>query len=213
MSEETKEIKIRLVAAEKGLDLIKDVFESMLKPATDAIGQIIASPLQMIAFNRQINNLKKVEKNIREKGLTTKNINSKVLFPYLQGIALEENEKLQDMYANLITNYIDANKNLTITVYPSILQQLSTHEVVLLEYVLNQRGYVMFTGNDDIEVKNVSHAMVANLERLGLLINSSNIGNFITDEDLDLHFKSATYHITPFATEFLFACGIESNIN
>ena len=66
-----------------------------------------------------------IENNSKMSSLTA-------LFPYLEGIALEEEEDLQEMWANMFVNYIDTEKNLTMMVFPDILKHLSSNEVKML---------------------------------------------------------------------------------
>ena len=98
------------------------------------MGLLLSDNVKVWRLKNQIRNLNKVEQYVKTRGINVKKVNLK-LFPYLEGVSMEEDDKLQDVWARLMTNYIDSKKNLSLTVYPNILKQLWTNEVNILEYM------------------------------------------------------------------------------
>ncbi len=170
-------------------------------PAADTFGLIRHDNMNVRRLKNQIACLKKVRKIVEDEGLTMKQVNLKALFPLLEGIALEEGENgdetLQDMWTNLLVNYIDSSKNLASHVYPSILSQLSTHEVEILQYMMKKSGSVnvWFQGHPNEEMYYPNEEL-ANLVRLGLIVGEGRETQGIFHE----------YRINSFGYAFLSAC-------
>lgn len=102
-------------------------------------------------------------------------------------------------------NYLDSEKNLTITVYPLILSQLSTNEVKILDF-LNKKHTLnigVINKTNDIEY-NV--AEISNLERLGLIremVNISKYGDGKSDYEEE---GSDEFYLTSFGSKLVKAC-------
>ncbi|KQN32358.1 hypothetical protein ASE92_17275 [Pedobacter sp. Leaf41] len=82
------------------------ILTKLIGPAAEEWGGIISDNLKPRRLKNQIRNLKKVQQIVQDEGLKLRNVNLKVLFPYLENVSLEEDESLQNMWANLFTNYL-----------------------------------------------------------------------------------------------------------
>lgn len=142
----------------------------LLGPSADIYGQMLASGAQMQFLKNQIKNFKKVQKIVDDDNINIKQINLKVLFPYLNGVALEEDETLQDMWANLLVNYIDASKLLIETVYPNIISQLSTQNIEIINYMAKNDGKLEMNPTEHLEKVEKSVESLPNLIRLGIVV-------------------------------------------
>lgn len=188
----------------------------LLGPSADIYGQILASGAQMQFLKNQIKNFKKVQKIVDDDNINIKQVNVKVLFPYLNGVALEEDETLQDMWANLFVNYIDTTKNLTVIVYPDILKQLSTNEVVILKYV-NENKAGIRTGFQRSKDVLFNSDEIANLSRLGLISEQKHLFKDHYIDEITNEKKVwkeeiggvGEYILTSFGKFFLKACSME----
>lgn len=196
------EINIKSSTLEKGLELAKDLLGKIAAPAVEELGLMISDNIKHRRLKNQINNLGKVRKIIEDKGMTLKEVNMKVLFPYLEGIAVEEDETLQDMWANLFVNYVDSKSNLKLTVYPLILKQLSSKEV---EILLKTSANGMIKNNNEI------NSEINNLERLGLIklqdLHTKGNNNFINN----LLGSIIIYVLSEFGKDFIEACTLREN--
>ena len=158
------EFNVKSTTVEKALDIVKDLSERLFGPSVEEFGLILNDNLKLRRLRNQIRNFKKVEAMVQKDGITVKQLDLKVLFPYLQGVSLEEDNDLQDAWANLIVNYIDPSKNIQVTVYPSVLAQLSTEEVKILRALPRKKQR-----NDAAEHIEVHASAFLNVYRLGLI--------------------------------------------
>lgn len=131
------ELNIKSSTLEKGLEVVSGFLKTIIGKPAEEFGLMLADNVKLWRLNNQIRNLKKVQKICEKAKIKTKQVDLKVLMPYLESVSLEENDELQNLWANLFVNYIDSNKNLATHVYPSILSQLSSDEVKLLKYFVN----------------------------------------------------------------------------
>lgn len=197
----------------QSVDTAKGLLQRLVGPSIDEMGLLWQDNVKNWRLKNQIKNLNKVNAIVEKHNINIRHVNLKVLFPYLDGVALEEDEELQNMWANLFCNYIDSSKNLTLTVYPSILKQLSTNEVRILNFMmLNHEKFNKMKNREIWE----SDGEIANLERLGLIRNGIELAaydsgtlptkipnkpNIIFNE-----WTSQDYSLTPFGYYFLKAC-------
>ncbi|WP_129022343.1 Abi-alpha family protein [Edaphocola flava] len=190
----------------------KDFFKVLMKTPAEELAGMIGDKLRERRAFLQIKSLNRLKEKCAKKVIDPKEINMKVLYPYLESISLEEDETLQEAWANLMANYVDPNKNLHIGVYPSVLKELSTIELTILQDMV--KGQLYSTKADATTTSNIFAADVcSNLERLGiikeqLLDPSFNKRRFDTHLlDIQKEIKgSGWYEITNFGKQFVNAC-------
>lgn len=207
------DLNIKSTTIEKGLDLAKDFLSKLLGQSVEEMGLLFADKVKIWRLKNQIRNLEKVRAIVDKENLDLKQINLKVLVPYLDGVSLEEDEKLQDMWANLFVNYIDKNKTLQTHVYPSILQQLSTDEVKILEhFILNIEIKVNEGKTHETWKPDINETQLSNIIRLGLIEPRVVVGSKMTlgfdTYPLD---RAEVYRITRFGEDFYYACKRDKN--
>ena len=210
------EINIKSSTIEKGLDLAKEFIQSVMKPSLDEVGELFADKVKLWRVNNQIRNVEKVKAIIEKEGITTKAINMKVLFPYLDAVGLEEDETLQEMWANLFVNYIDTEKNLTLTVYPEILRQISAIEAKVLDSLFR-----VGTNNTDKPIDDdydFPQEVRDNLIRLNLIVDDNSYLSSGAIHKLNLDRKEINiqrilrvYHLTELGLGFILACSRNNN--
>ena len=208
------ELNIKSSTIEKSVDLAKNFLQNLIGPSVDELGLLFSDNVKLWRRKNQIGNLEKVKKIVDEEKINIKQVNLKVLIPYLEGVSLEEDETLQDLWAKLFANYIDTSKNLTINVYPNILKQLSTNEVTILRFMLSNGNNVKFQGYNANKEIQCSSEELANLERLGLIKETLDISQYGGDIDEKTgqwkwdfeELASGEFYITDFGFEFLKAC-------
>lgn len=201
------EFNLKSSTIEKGLGLIKGFLDKAIGPTVEELGQGMSDNLKMRRFTNQIKNLGKAKKIAEEHNVSIKQINLKALFPYLEGVALEEDETLQDMWANLFVNYIDAEKKLTLTVFPDILKHLSSNEVKMLTFMYNNfRRIKKSLRNNETKDFPSEYTLeeMGNLARLGLIREESNFSMYDGDKIEEL--MPENYYLTEFGEAFLKAC-------
>ena len=134
-------------------------------------------------LNNQIRNLGKVKKIVEEHHIDIKQVNVKVLLPYLEGVSLEEDETLQNMWANLFVNYIDVSVNLASNVYPSVLSQISTQEVRILTELKSEYSRELAVDRSRHHRLGHNSNDAANLVRLGLIKARESLGELNRELD------------------------------
>jgi hypothetical protein len=208
------DLNIKSSTIEKSLDLAKGFLQTLVGPSVEELGLLLSDNVKLWRLKNQIRNLEKVKNIVDKENIDVKQVNLKVLIPYLEGVSLEEDETLQNLWANLFVNYIDSKKNLTINVYPNILKQLSTNEVKILNYMQSHEGRLQYGGYNADKNIQVNSEEIANLERLGVVKEfleliqyggqpDDNNGQWKWDIDED---SSGIFYITDFGYEFLRAC-------
>lgn len=198
-------INITSSTIDKAIDALKNVMAPIIKPSAEEFGLYLAENIKMWRVKRQIKNVEKVVENCKKAGFDPKRLDLKVLFPYLENVPLEEDEKMQDTWANLITNYVDPNENLTLTVYPDILRQLSTPEVKALEFLYDFGGSYLSVEWKVTEYMSgtllISKEISLNLMRLNLIEGKYTSRDIISEID---DIKVLT--MTEFGEQFVKAC-------
>ena len=191
----------------------KGFLSKIFGPALDEVGLILQDNIKIRRLKNQLRNLEKVKKIVEKENISIQKVNLKVLVPYLENVSLEEDEILQELWANLFTNYIDKDKNLETTVYPSILSQVSTLDIEILNLFSNKNGSINLGGPINVGEKSVDYTDLSNLLRLGLVEEilsyySTSSMNWNEEDER----KSVTqddngdYRLTTFGTEFISAC-------
>jgi len=201
------ELNIKSSTIEQAIDLLKGFLDKAIGPAVDEWGAMLADNVKLRRFKNQIRNLEKAKKIAEERKISIRQINLKALVPYLEGVSMEEDETLQEMWANLFVNYLDSEKNLTINVYPDILKQLSTNEVVILKFMEeNDKRLLMNlrtqTGKNYFGKYSLEE--LGNLDRLGLIREEPNYSFYDGHKFEEL--QPEKFYLTEFAEAFLNAC-------
>lgn len=202
------DIDIKSTTIEKGLDLAKSFLSKLLGQSVEEMGLLFADKVRIYRLKNQVRNLEKVRAIVEKEKIDIKQINLKVLVPYLEGVSLEEDENLQDMWANLFVNYIDNEKNLQSHVYPSILQQLSSDEVKLLEhFILNIEIKVKGEKTHETWKPKINETQLSNIIRLGLIEPRVIVGSKMeVGYDTYALDRAEVYRITRFGEDFYYAC-------
>ena len=132
-------LDITSTAVEKSIDLAKDFLDKLITPALEESGLLLKDQITLWKFKNQIRVLSKAEKYCEKNNISPKVISLKLMCPLLDYAALEEDEKLQDKWALLLSNMVDSEKNIENHVFPYILSQISSNEFTLLENIFNDK--------------------------------------------------------------------------
>jgi len=132
-------LDITSTAVEKGIDLAKDFLGKLILPSIEETGLLLQDKVTLWRFNNQVKMLNKAQVVCEKHNIKFKTISLKLLCPLLDYTGLEENEILQDKWANLLTNMIDSEQNIENHVFPYLLSQISLDEFVLIESICNKK--------------------------------------------------------------------------
>jgi hypothetical protein len=144
---ENKSFSINLTstAIEKGLDLAKDFLGKLIGPAIEETGLLLKDHATMWRFKNQVKMVVRAKEICEKHNIKPKTISLKLLTPLLEGASLEDDEYLQDKWANLLSNLVDSDQNIQNHVFPYILSQISRNEFKILE--------TLFLENIEIKAK------------------------------------------------------------
>jgi len=188
-------IDISSTVLEKGIDIITGFIEKLAGSSIEEAGLLLADKVKLRRLKNQINIFSKAKKIAEENNIPIKQINLKTLVPLLEFSSLEEDETLQEKWSNLIVNFSNANKNYESSIFPFILNQLSSQEVIELDRI-------KFEKEINSSLINLNEIQISNLKRLGIIDRISLEGfTFSENEILPIY-----YIITEIGQEFITCC-------
>lgn len=129
-----------------GIDLPKRAFDNaelLLKKlfgsVVEEMGGIMGDAIRSRRFKNQVNIFSKAQELLKSKGLEPKQINLKLLVPLIEYSSLEEDETIQNKWANMIANIAtNANEDSFNKKCISILSELSIIEVAILDQLYTE---------------------------------------------------------------------------
>ena len=134
----SKELNIKSSTVEKGLELAKDFLGKLISPTIEEVGLLISDNIKFLRFKNQVKILLKAKAYVEKNNISLKEIPIKILVPLLEKASLEEDEKLQDKWSNMLVNMVDSENNFQNQIFPHILSQLSIEEYDALKNVLQK---------------------------------------------------------------------------
>lgn len=141
MIEETKAVTEVAKTTGKAIDASREFggwFSKFVEyPAEQASG-IVGDSLKYIRMKRQVAYQDKVNKIMKARGLKvpTQPIPLKIAMPLLQAATIEDDDNLQELWANLLVNAADKNSGVEVKrVFISILQDLMYFDAQILDKI------------------------------------------------------------------------------
>ncbi len=221
-----KELNIKSSTIEKGLELAKDFLGKLIFPAIEEVGLLMGDNIKVWRFKNQVRLLNNVEKYVTEKNISTKKVPLKILLPLLENASLEEEPLLNEMWENLLINYVDSSKTFNSIIYPKILSEISSSEA---KFIKSLNNYLKSTPKslrieelnnisilENKSISKITPAEISNLIRLGILKEK-----YFTEEEVFLSRKlfraqnkipkstAVKISFTDLGKEFLKICEIE----
>lgn len=186
---------ITSTAIEKGIDLIGGFLEKLAGSTLEEAGLLLADKVRIRRLKNQIKIFSEAKKIAEVNNITLKQINLKTLVPLLEFSSLEEDETLQQKWSNLIVNFGNANENYESSIFPSILNQLSSKEVVEFDKL-------PFDTKINSKSINLTTTQISNLKRLGLLERHIIEGYFFSESEE----PPIYYIVTEIGQQFINCC-------
>ena len=110
-----------------------DLLKKLAGSAAEELGLTFRDSLRMFRAKRAVRFLEQFKKTCTNAGIDPRAIKVSLLFDIFEGATLEENDDLQDMWANLLTNAADSRERVLVrSAFPQILRQISKEEAVYL---------------------------------------------------------------------------------
>jgi len=100
-------------------------------------GGILSDTVRFWRWKNQINIIKKAKSIVENSKLDKKQVPLKILLPIMENSSLEEEELIQNKWANILANAITASRDITPN-YAEILKELSVLEVVILDQLFDE---------------------------------------------------------------------------
>lgn len=182
----------------------------------DGIG-ILSDQVKLWRWSNQINIIKKAQAKIEASGLNKKQIPLKVLVPIIQNSSLEQEENMQNKWANMLANAATGNVEVSPN-YAAILNELSPTEVAILDKIYQEvnkesdyqkRKALQFDATKLRSILSVSDEkmdlIIENLFRLNLLQSPAGQGVMLGNFPFALR-TTKVFEFTTLGYEFVRAC-------
>lgn len=132
MDDDSKEMV--KAGAEAAMRPFANLIEKLFGGAVEQIGGALEDSLRVRRHLRRIELFKMLEAKFHKAGVDPKRIPDPIWLPSLQEASLQDDEALQDTWANLLANAADPRGvNPVSTTFVSILKELGPREVKLLD--------------------------------------------------------------------------------
>lgn len=165
----SSKLDITSTAVEKGIDLVKDFVEKLVGSTLEETGLLLGDKIRIFRLKNQIKMLAKAQEICNQNNIPLKQLSVKTLVPLLEYSSLEDNETLQEKWSNLLVNLIDKKENYESSIFPFILNQLSSNELLIIEKIYNyknENSHIIDYYSIDSSFTNIERI---NLIRLGLI--------------------------------------------
>src|SRR5690606_25149197 len=91
---------------DKSLDMVRDFVKTIGGHAASELGLLLGDKIRQFRFTNQVKILSKAKILVERNNLPMSVIPIKILVPLLESCSLEEDEDLQDLWANLLANML-----------------------------------------------------------------------------------------------------------
>jgi hypothetical protein len=182
----------------------------------DGVG-ILSDQVKFWRWNNQVKIITKVQNRIESSGLDKKKIPLKVLVPIIENSSLEEDENMQNKWANMLANAATGRVAVSPN-YAAILNELSPIEVSILEKIFSEvnkeqdyakRKEYQFDASKVQAMLSISEAqidlIIENLYRLNLLQAPAGHGIAVGPHKFALR-TTKIFEFTTLGYEFVKAC-------
>jgi hypothetical protein len=123
---------------EKLADPVVDLIKRVAGPAADEVGLTFRDTVHVYRAQRAYKLAAKFQRFTKERGIEPQTISLKLLLPILDGASVEDDDDLHTMWAHLLTNAVDPNSPVPVSVsFVNILKELGTVEVKYIDALYN----------------------------------------------------------------------------
>lgn len=130
-----KDITIRIHAIDQLLDMGKAVLEKLILPPVEEVGLLLTDQIRYFRLKNQIGILLKADAYLKEKGIRTKKVATKVMASYLEDCSLEEDEGMKEKWTALLVNTVREDTAVENALFSYVLGQLSPQDAQILDQV------------------------------------------------------------------------------
>jgi len=121
------------------IDAAEKFLKKLLGPAVTESGELIADQIRYRRFKNQVVIFTKAKELLESKSIEPRQINLKTLSPLLEYSSLEEEENIQNIWANVIANIssFDTEQSLNLKCI-EILKEITPNEIILLDFLFTE---------------------------------------------------------------------------
>jgi hypothetical protein len=145
-----------------------DLIQRLCGPAVDQYGLAWADHVTVWRIGRLARLCEKVQANCEKAGISPQKVKYSLFKSITEAASIEEDDDLQDLWANLLSNAADPSGNEILPAFTEILKQISKGEALFLNAM-----FIFMTNtntNDDSSPRAaINTVQYDNLRRLGLL--------------------------------------------
>jgi hypothetical protein len=118
---------------EAAMKPVSEVIEKIAGPAAEELGLTIQDTVKVFRLKRQIRLWNKVKQICQEANIEPSRMPLKLVAPIIENASLEEEDDLQDVWANMLANAANPREeNPVAPSFPAILKELSARDVKFL---------------------------------------------------------------------------------
>jgi hypothetical protein len=196
---------------------ISDFFGGIIPSFVKEGGGILTDTVRFWRWKNQVNIIKKAKEKVEKSGLEKKQVPLKTLLPLIENSALEEEESIQEKWANILANAITAEKEIKPN-YAEILKELSSLEIIILDKLFDEsnkesdykkRRLLQFSKQKISEIFKISDEqadlIIENLYRLNLCQAPAGQGVAIGEFKFALR-TTEVFEFTTFGYHFVQSC-------
>lgn len=122
-------------AVEGAMKPFSNLLEAIFGPASVEAGLMLKDSVQYYRFKRRVRFFQQTQKALADAGIKPTHVPLKILLPIIENASNEEDDNLQDLWANLLANAADpAEENEGVyPAFPSILKELTAQDAKFLD--------------------------------------------------------------------------------
>lgn len=113
---------------------VASLVSNMLGPASIEVGQFLQQEIRAFRWKSGIRVLERASEFVKDRGISPQAVPAKFLVPFLDSCTLEDDETIQDMWANLLATATDEYSDVHL-IFRSILADLSGLEANGLKFL------------------------------------------------------------------------------
>jgi len=134
-----KKIDITSTVVEKSIDIAEKFIGKLVYPATEELGLLAKDGVSLWRFKRNVRLFNKAKEICEKNKIDPKKLPLKLLVPFMELSSLEEDDKMHDVWATLLSNMVDSEQSLQNYVFPHLLSQISLNEYRLIEEIAKKQ--------------------------------------------------------------------------
>jgi hypothetical protein len=134
---------------EAALRPLNTLIEKLVGPAAEELGFTWQDSIKVFRFGRRLRLMQRVNDLCEAAGIDPKRVPLKLLLPIVENASVEEDDSLQDIWANLLANAADGHTNASevLPSFSAILSALTARDVKFLDALYSEEVQTAWGSN------------------------------------------------------------------